>query len=113
MFELDPHPCANWWHQIHAHWRARWPSQRHTWLGPTRWNRSQYIWNIQHQPSALFRVHVSKHGATIFTVVTAVRAASVSIHGITTGICETTPSRESVKLCLYSPRLILWVTLST
>src|SRR6266545_4725734 len=113
MFELHPYTRPNWRHQIHAHWRAGWPGQRDAWLSPARWYRSQYIWNIRHQAAALFGVNIVEHGAAIFTVITAVGSASISIHGITTGVCETTPSRESVKLCLYSPRLMLCVTLST
>ena len=34
-------------------------------------------------------------------------------HGLTVETVETRPLRVSVKFCLYSPRLILWVTLLT
>ena len=42
-----------------------------------------------------------------------IEKALARIEDGTFGVCEIKPSRDSVKFCLYSPRLMLWVTVRT
>ena len=63
--------------------------------------------NHKRQPALLHRIDVVQHGGAVDAEV--LRVA----HTLTVETDDPMPPLASVKLCLNSPRLILWVTLLT
>ena len=68
--------------------------------------------HLDKQPAAHHRVDVVDDRAPELAEQVGIRGGAVR-HQATFLCCEITPSRESVKLCLYSPGLMLCVTLFT
>src|SRR5262249_31221904 len=107
LLELDPDAGVVVRHVPETHVRA---DERRRRLGPDAGRVPQDVGHRHQQPAEPLGVQVAgdRPGVPAVEFLPAVAA-----HGITTGVWEMSPSRASVKLCLYSPRLMSWVTLLT
>src|SRR5215469_3408188 len=103
LFELHPHAGADLRNEIGAHLLAR---DRHARHRPARRQDRRHVRHNDLNAAHLQGVDVLQDRSAIFSVV-----LFCFIHEGTAETVDTKPLRVSVKFCLYSPRLIEWVTL--
>src|SRR5258708_5424005 len=104
-FKLHPHSGTNLWSHVSTfQLTGQWHTRRH----PGGRRDAANIRHRDHDASDLQRINVIDHRAPINAVV-----LRTFFHTVTLEMEEPTPPRARVKLCLYSPRLMLCVTLFT
>src|SRR5713101_4591748 len=120
LFELDPDTRADGWNGEDSHLNSADGQGRH---GPTGGHEVRYVGYDDLNPANLERVNVVDHRAAILAIepMTAQGAfdhaaqtecgSAAFTHAGTLEKVEMSPLRAAVKLCLNSPRLMLWVTL--
>src|SRR2546425_9365196 len=105
MLKLDPDRAADFWqHKKTVLDSGEWE----TWQRPARGHVSEHVRHLELQSAAVLDVHVVEHHSAILPIICFPRA-----QGTTTGANATWAFRVSEKLCLYSPCLMLCVTLLT
>src|SRR5271166_5350524 len=110
LFELHPYLRADRRHDEAAGLNA---GRRHARHRPARWQLAEHVRHLREDAPDLQGIDVLDHRAAILAVEALLASSAVGgcrAHGLTVGTVETRPLRVSVKSCLYSPRLILWVT---
>src|SRR5262249_32483609 len=113
LFEFDPDLRAYRWNDEASRLDS---CCRHTGHRPARWDFAEHVRNLHHDAADLLGIDVLDHQTRVFSVFFCwIPACSglLRTHDGTVGTVDTKPFRLSLKLCLYSPRLILWVTLFT
>src|SRR5262249_48469231 len=112
LLEFDPHPRTDRRHEVRSHRGAGGPGERDAGFTPARRHESEHIGDFAHDPAAQFGVDIQYQRSAVLAVKALERVAGL-VHTGTLGVREMRPSRLSSKPCLYSPRLISWVTLFT
>src|SRR5712692_8471738 len=103
--KLDPHSGANLWHHESAFLLA---GQRHARGRPCGRYDAADVGHCHQDAADLQGIDVVHDRAAVDAVV-----FGTFPHTDTVDTEEPTPPRDKLKLCLYSPRLMLWVTLFT
>ena len=85
-------------------------SARGTRLAQLEAHDAQHIRHLDQKPATLHGIDIVDHRALLSKEFMSVIAG---IHTGTFGVNEINPSRDRVKFCLYSPCLMLWLTLFT
>src|SRR5579864_2821792 len=103
--KLNPDSGADLRHHEHARLLACNRDGRH---GPGTGNHAAYIRHRDQDAPGLQWVYIVDYR----TAINAVKLRTLS-HTVTVETEDPVPPRDKVKLCLYSPRLMLWLTLFT
>src|SRR6185369_11973181 len=102
--ELDPDAGIDGRHHINSTLCAGHSSDRYARQSPSRGDISEKVADHSLNTTLEFGIDVVEHHPPILPEEFFL---SIEAHGSTRGVSEINPSRPRLKLCLYSPRLML------